>query len=213
MHPEIQKAVDAGKLTSAAGQVLDQLQPGTYVLHKSWGFGQIDSLNFLVSQMTINFKAKKGHSMQLQYAAESLQPITGEHILAQKAADAAAVKARAKNDPVALVRTILESYGGKATQDQIAQALAPEVFNETEFKKWWDNAKKVLKKDGHFAVPAKKSDPVEIREAPVSHADQYLEAFTNARQLKDQLNALDQIVKNLTEFTDPAAQLGPILAA
>ena len=212
MHPEIQKAVDAGKLTTAAGQVLDQLQPGTYVLHKSWGFGQIDSLNFLVSQMTINFKAKKGHSMQLQYAAESLQPIPGEHILAQKAADAAAVKARAKNDPVDLVRTILTSFGGKATQDQIAQALAPEVFNESEFKKWWENAKKALKKDGHFAVPAKKTDAVEMREAAVSHAEQYLEAFTNARQLKDQLNALDHIVKNITEFSDPATQLAPLLA-
>src|SRR5436190_16774475 len=118
MHPDIQKAIDAGKLSAAAGQTLDQLQPGTYVVHKSWGFGQIDSLNFLVSQMTINFKAKKGHSMQLQYAAESLQPITGEHILAQKAADAAAVKARAKNDPIGLIRTILTSFGGKATQDQ-----------------------------------------------------------------------------------------------
>jgi transcription elongation GreA/GreB family factor len=212
MHPDIQKAVAAGKLTAAAGQVLDQLQPGTYVLHKSWGFGQIDSLNFLVSQMTINFKAKKGHSMQLQYAAESLQPITSEHILAQKAADAAAVKARAKNDPVGLVRTILTSFGGKATQDQIAQALAPEVLSETDFKRWWENTKKALKKDGHFAVPAKKSDPVEMREAHVSHADQYIEAFTQARQLKDQLNALDQIVKNLAEFNDPAAQFAPVLA-
>lgn len=207
MHPEIQKAVDAGKLTAAAGQVLDQLQPGTYVIHKSWGFGQVDSLNFLVSQMTINFKAKKGHSMQLQYAAESLQPIKEDHILAQKAADAAAVKAKAKSDPVSLVRTILNSFGGKATQDQIAQSLAPEVFNETEFKKWWESTKKALKKDGHFAVPTKKGDPVELREAPVSHADQYLEAFKNARQLKDQLNALDQILKNLPEFTDPATQL------
>src|SRR5258708_6185930 len=174
MQPEIQKAVDAGKLTAAAGQVLDQLQPNTYVLHKSWGFGQVDSLNFLVSQMTINFKTKKGHSMQLQYAAESLQPITSEHILAQKAADAAAVKAQAKNDPVGLVRTILNSFGGKATQDQIAQALAPEVFNENEFKKWWESTKKAPQKHGHFAVPAKKGDPVEMRDAPVSHVDQYL---------------------------------------
>ena len=212
MHPDIQKAVDSGKLSPAAGQVLDQLQPGTYVLHKSWGFGQIDSLNFLVSQLTINFKAKKGHSMQFQYAAESLQPITDEHILAQKAADAAAVKARAKSDPVGLVRTILTSFGGKATQDQIAQALAPEVFTENEFKKWWENTKKALKKDGHFAVPAKKTDTVEMREGRVSHADQYLETFTNARQLKDQLNALDQIVKNLTEFNDPATQLAPVVA-
>ncbi|EDY18977.1 GreA/GreB family elongation factor [Chthoniobacter flavus Ellin428] len=212
MHPEIQKAVDAGKLSAAAGQVLDQLQPGTYVIHKSWGFGQVDSLNFLVSQMTINFKTKKGHSMQLQYAAESLQPISENHILAQKAADAAAVKARAKNDAVGLVRAILDSFGGKATQDQIAQSLAPEVFNETEFKKWWESTKKALKKDGHFAVPTKKGDPVELRDAPVSHADQYLETFKNARQLKDQLNALDQIFKNLAEFSEPATQLASAIA-
>jgi transcription elongation GreA/GreB family factor len=212
MNPDIQKAVDAGKLSAAAGRALDQLSPGAYVFHKSWGFGQVDSLNFLVSQMTINFKTKKGHSMQLQYAAESLQLIGEQHILAQKAADAAAVKARAKNDPIGLVRTILDSFGGKATQDQIAHALAPEVFNETEFKKWWDNTKKALKKDGHFAVPAKKSEPVETREAAVSHSDQFIEAFTQARQLKDQLSALDQIFKNVAEFSDPAAQLAPVLA-
>jgi transcription elongation GreA/GreB family factor len=212
MHPEIQKAVDAGKLTTAAGQVLDQLQPGTYVIHKSWGFGQVDSLNFLVSQMTINFKGKKGHTMQLQYAAESLQPVSEGHILAQKAADAPGVKTRAKDDPVGLVRTILTSYGGKATQDQIALALAPEVFNEAEFKKWWEVTKKALKKDGHFAVPTKKSDPFELRDAPVSHADQYLGHFANARQLKDQLAALDQILKNIGEFAEPATQLPPVLA-
>jgi transcription elongation GreA/GreB family factor len=211
MHPEIQKAVDAGKLTPAAGRVLDQLQPGAYVLHKSWGFGQIDSLNFLVSQMTINFKTKKAHTMQLQYAAESLQVISSEHILAQKAADPAAVKARAKSDPVDLVRAILTSFGGKATQDQIAQSLAPEVFNEAEFKRWWEGTKKALKKDGHFAVPTKKTEPFELREAAVSHADQYLENFNTARQLKDQLSALDQILKNYPEFTDPGTQLAPAL--
>jgi transcription elongation GreA/GreB family factor len=210
MHPEIQKAVEAGKLTPSAGQTLQQLQPGTYVVHKSWGFGQVDSLNFLVSQMTINFKTKKGHTMQLQYAAESLQAITDEHILAQKAADLATVKARAKNDPVGLVRTILTSLGGQATQDQIAQTLVPDVFSEGEFKKWWENTKKALKKDGHFAVPGKKSEPYEMREAVVSHADQYLASFTNARQLKDQLTALDQILKNLGEFSDPTV-LAPVV--
>ena len=161
--------------------------------------------------MTIHFKTKKGHTMQLQYAAESLQAITAEHILAQKASNLAAVKARAKTDPVGLVRTILTSFDGKATQDQIAQSLVPEVFSESEFKKWWEPAKKALKKDGHFAVPAKKNEPFEMRDAPVSHAEQYLEAFRNARQLKDQLAAIDQILKNLGEFGDPAAQLSPIL--
>src|SRR5688572_15107768 len=165
MHPDIQKAVESGKLTPAAGQTLDQLQPGTYVVHKSWGFGQVESINYLISQMTIHFRAKKGHTMQLQYAAESLEAITDEHILAQKAANLAAVKARAKGDAVGLVRTILTSFGGRATQDQIMQALVPDVFSETEFKKWWESAKKALKHDGHFAVPAKKSGAFELREA------------------------------------------------
>jgi transcription elongation GreA/GreB family factor len=211
MNPEIQKAVDAGKLSPSAGAALDQLSPGTFVLHKSWGFGKIESVNFLVSQMTIDFRTKKGHTMQLQYAAESLQSIADDHILAQKAADLAGVKARAKEDPVGLVRTLLNSYGGKATQDQIAQTLMPEVFSESEFKRWWDNAKKALKKDGHFSVPAKKSEPVELRDAPVSHADEYVAAFTSARQLKHQLAALDQIVKNIVEFSaDPSVLIGPL---
>jgi len=212
MTSEIQKAVEAGKLSASAGEALEKLQPGTFVVHKSWGFGQVDAVNFLVSQMTIHFKTKKAHPMQLQYAAESLLAIESDHILAQIAADLAAVKARAKADPVALMRSVLASFGGGATQDQVTQVFVPAVFSETEFKKWWEIAKKAMKKDGHFAAPAKKSEPFELRDAPVSHAEEYLSAFNNARQLKERIHALDQILKNLPEFTDPAAQLTPVLA-
>ena len=213
MDSEIAKAVEAGKLTSAAGQALEQLQPGTFVMHKSWGFGQVESVNFLVNQMTLHFKGRKGHSMQLQYAAESLQPVPAEHILALKAADLGAVKARAKADPVALMRQVLSSFGGRAVQDQIAQVLVPDVMNETEFKRWLESAKKALKKDGHFTIPARRGEAFELREGPVSHADEYIAAFNAARKPKDQTAALDQIQKNLAEFSDPATQLAPAIRA
>ena len=212
MISEIQKAVEAGKLSAAAGQALEKLSPGTFVVHKSWGFGQVDAVNFLVSQMTIHFTAKKGHPMQLQYAAETLEPLAPDHILAQVAADAAAVKTRANGDAVGLMRALLGSFGGKATQDQITQALVPAVFSEAEFKKWWEATKKTLKRDGHFVVPAKKTAPFELRATPVSHAAEFLTTLANARQLKDQLTALDQILKNLGEFTDATTQLTPVLA-
>jgi transcription elongation GreA/GreB family factor len=61
-------------------------------------------------------------------------------------------------------------------------------------------------------VPAKKTAPFELRDAPVSHADEFLSKFADARQLKDQLTALDQILKNLGEFSDAATQLAPVLA-
>jgi len=63
MTSEIQKAVEAGKLTKAQGAALEKLPPGAYALHKSWGFGQIESVDFLVNQMTIHFKTKRAHPM------------------------------------------------------------------------------------------------------------------------------------------------------
>src|SRR2546426_9870118 len=119
MEAEIQKAVDAGKLSPQAAQTLKLLPAGAFCFHKSWGFGKIESVNFLLNQVTIDFKGKKGHTMQLQYAAESLQPMPADHILVQKATNLGAVKAMAKGQPAELVRAVLKSYNGKATQEQI----------------------------------------------------------------------------------------------
>jgi transcription elongation factor GreA-like protein len=213
MSSEIQKVVESGKLTAPQGAALEHLTPGSYVLHKSWGFGQIDSIDFLLNQMTINFKGKRGHTMQLQYAADSLQAIAPDHILAQKAADLEGVRTRAKDNPVAFMQRVLLSYGGKCTPDQIVQVLVPDVFPESEFKRWWESTKKLMKKDGHFAISSKKTDPIVLREAAVSRSDEHLVAFTEARQLKDQIAALDRIIKDIAEFTDPAAQLEPIILA
>ena len=213
MQAEIQKAIDSGKLSTAAGEALAKLTPGTFVQHKSWGFGQVAGIDFLVAQMTIDFKSKKGHPMQLQYAAESLVAIPSDHIAARKVADLPTIKEQSKNDLVGLTRTILSSFGGKATQEQIQQSLVPDVMSETEFKRWFENAKKALKNDGHFAIPTKKGLPFELRDGPISHADEYLSAFNNARQLKDQVKAVELIIKHLSEFKDPLAQIQPVIVA
>ncbi len=213
MNPEIQKAVEAGKINQTAAGPLALLTPGTYVTHKSWGFGQIEAVDFLLYQVTIHFGAKRSHPMQLQYAAESLVALPAEHILVQRAADLPGLKERARKEPVTVMRQILQSYEGRATQDQVAQALVPHVLTEKEFKPWLDSTKKALKKDGHFTIPTKKSEPFELRDGPVSHAEEYLAAFHTARLLKDQAAALDVVLKNLSEFNDPSTQLHPLVAA
>jgi hypothetical protein len=90
--------------------------------------------------------------------------------------------------------------------------LVPEVFTEAEFKRWMENAKKLLKKDGHFTIPRRRPESFELREGPVSHSEEYLAAFAGARRLKEQINALEQILKNLPEFPDAVSQLQPIIA-
>jgi len=212
MDANLHKLVESGKLSSKAAEQLEELKPGTYCLHKSWGFGRVAEWNLLLNQIVIDFAGKKAHAMQVQYAAENLTPLAAGHFLARKAADLAAVKSQVKEDGVAIVRNILESLGGKATVAQIGEWLVGDIFSEAEWKRWWESTKKALKKEGSFLIPAKKNEPIEVRATPVSHADELIEFFNQARQPKEQAAALDQIVKLHQEFKEPEKQLQPIVA-
>jgi transcription elongation factor GreA len=210
MNTELEKLVEAGKLTPRAAQQLENLKPGTFCLHKSWGFGRVSEWNLLLNQIVIDFAGKKSHPMQAQYAAENVTPLAPEHFLARKATDLPSIKNLATENPAALVRNILESLDGKATVQQISEWLVGDVFTEKEWKRWWESTKKALKASGVFSLPAKKTDPIQIRGEGVSHADELLDAFNKARQPKEQIAALEQIIKSHQQFNEH--QLQPIIA-
>src|SRR6266516_823906 len=213
MDAELEKLVEAGKLSSKAAGQLEKLKPGTFCLHKSWGFGRVREWNLLFNQVIIDFTNKKSHPMQTEYAAENLTPLAPEHFLARKATDLGSIKNLAREDPVALVQNILESLGGKATAQQMGEWLFGDVFTEAEWKRWWESTKKALKASGAFSLPAKKTDPIQIRGEGVSHADELIAAFNKARQPKQQIAALEQIIKSYQQLKDPEKQLQPIIVA
>jgi transcription elongation factor GreA len=213
MDSELQKLVESGKLNSKAAEQLEKLTPGTFCLHKSWGFGRVREWNLLLNQIVIDFATKKAHPMQVQYAAENLTPLAAEHFLVRKAMDLAATKNLARENPAGLVRNILESLGGKATTQQISDWMVGDMFTEAEWKRWWESAKKALKASGAFSIPAKKTEPIEIRGEGVSHADELISAFNKARQPKQQIPALEQIIKFHEQFNEPEKQLQPVVVA
>lgn len=213
MDAELEKLVESGKLTSRAAEQLEKLKPGAFCLHKSWGFGRVVEWNLLLNQIVIDFRAKKEHSMQLQYAAENLAVIPPEHFLARKASDPVSIKQLAKQDPVALIRNVLESFGGKATVQEISEWLTDDVFTEAEWKRWWESTKKGLKASGYFSVPAKKSEPVQLHAEAVSRADELIASFNQANKPREKAEVLDQIVRLHAEFKEPERQLQPVVTA
>jgi transcription elongation factor GreA len=210
MDTELEKLVEAGKLSPRAAEQLEKLKPGTFCLHKSWGFGRVSEWNLLLNQIVIDFAGKKSHPMQAQYAAENLTPLAQEHFLVRKATDLASIKNLARENPPDLVQNILESLDGKATAQQIGEWLVGDVFTEAEWKRWWESTKKAVKASGAFSVPAKKNDPIQIRGEGVSQADELLEAFNKARQPKEQIAALEQIIKSHQQIKEH--QLQPVIA-
>jgi transcription elongation GreA/GreB family factor len=213
MDSELEKLVEAGKLTTKSAGQLEKLKPGTYCLHKSWGFGRVREWNLLLNQIVIDFATKKFHPMQAQYAAENLTPLAKEHFLVRKATDIESVKKLTKEDPVALVQNILESLDGKASAQQIGEWLIGDVFTEAEWKRWWESTRKALKTSGRFSIPAKKAEPIQIRSEGVSHADELLAAFNKAKQPKQQIAAVEQIIKSYEQFKEPEKQLQPVVVA
>src|SRR5271156_6535508 len=91
-------------LSPALTEKLKLLAPGTYCLHRSWGFGKIKDWNSATGSVIIDFKSKSGHVMQYAYAAESLTPLDPDHVSVQKVEGTTGLRQKAIDDPVAVVQ-------------------------------------------------------------------------------------------------------------
>src|SRR6266568_7873826 len=159
MREEFEKMAAAGKLDRHYIESLVQLTNSGFCLHRSWGFGKIKTVDTVFARFTIDFQNKPNHTMDLGFAAESLKPIDPNHVLARKISDLEGLRQMAALHHLDLIKLVLQSFGGKATIEQVQQVLVPDIIAD-DWKKWWEVAKHELKKDGHFLVPAKKSDPI-----------------------------------------------------
>ncbi|MGO9611306.1 MAG: GreA/GreB family elongation factor [Verrucomicrobiia bacterium] len=181
-------------------ETLLALQVGTYGQHKSWGVGRVKSFDTTLGQIVVGFTHNPSHSMQLAYAADSLTPVGNDHIEVRKLTDVDGLKRLAAADPVALLRLVLLSQHRAATTERIEALLVGTVIPADQWKKWWENTRKLLKKDSHFDLPAKKTDPVVLRTAPVSQQDEILEAFHDAKGLTQQIEVARQFLKLVDEL-------------
>jgi transcription elongation GreA/GreB family factor len=206
MREEFEKLVAAGKLESKDIEPLLRLTTSGYCLHRSWGFGKITTVDTVFARFTIDFQDKPGHQMDLGFAADSLKPIDNNHILARKASDLEGLRQMAALNHLDLIHVVLQSFDGKATVDQIQQVLVPDVITE-DWKKWWEVAKRELRKSGHFLVPSKKSEPIVYQKQEVSLKDRLLTDFNRSKGLKAKIVAASEVLKNFGDLSNDQTDL------
>jgi transcription elongation GreA/GreB family factor len=212
MREEFEKLVAAGKLQRNHIEPLVQLTASGYCLHRSWGFGKIASVDTVFARFSIDFQTKPGHTMDLGFAAESLKPIDPNHILARKVSDLEGLRQMAALHHLDLIKLVLQSYGGRATLDQIQQVLVPDVIRD-DWKKWWEVAKRELKKDGHFQIPTKKSDPVVYQAQEVSMDNRLMTDFRQAKGLKAKVAAAHEAMRSFPDISEKQMVAGEMITA
>jgi hypothetical protein len=211
MREEFEKLAAAGKIRPTHIETLVHLTQHGYCLHRSWGFGKIRMVDTVFARFTIDFQNKPGHMMDLSFAAESLRAIDSNHILARKFSDLEGLRQMAALHHLDLIKLVLESFGGKATLDQIQQMLVPDVIRD-DWKKWWEAGKRELKKDGHFTVPTKKSEPIVYQAKEVALADRLLAEFKAGKGLKAKAAAASEALKSFPDLEDKAGVASQLIA-
>ncbi len=119
---------------------------GKYVFHREFGVGIITDIN--TESVFINFaKLEEIRKMTFEMAIKSLSVLQSDNILVYKTYKIAELREIAENKPEEIITMILKYKDGStiASKD-LKHELVPDVVSETNYNKWLDNAKKVVRK-------------------------------------------------------------------
>ena len=142
-------------------ETLQRLAVGVACLDKTWGFGVVKEVDAFYERVTLDFARKAGHEMSFGYAAETLQFVSDDHLLARRHRDAAGLLELAKNDPAEVVRIVLRSYGPSSAA-RVQEVLSDGIVKAEQWKTFWEAARKALKNDPLVVIPVKRSEAIRL---------------------------------------------------
>ncbi|HRD55732.1 MAG TPA: GreA/GreB family elongation factor [Parachlamydiaceae bacterium] len=163
-------------------ELLAHLEAGNFVYHNGgWGTGEIMESSSLLEQAVIEFENVSGKkSINYINAFKTLVPIGKEHFLARRFADPDKLEKEAKEDPVAIIKLLLQDLGPKNAAE-IKDELEELVIPEKEWAKWWQGARAKLKKDPLIDAPENLKSPFRLRKVEISQKDVLDKAISNKK--------------------------------
>ena len=88
-------------------RLLYGLRPGALCLHRTWGFGVVQKSDALYKKIEIDFRGRPGHGLAMKVAAETIEALADDHLLARLHRDRDGVQKLVQETPAA-VRDFLQ---------------------------------------------------------------------------------------------------------
>ncbi len=212
MNSEAVSAIIAKNPTLKASKAkLEAMEPDAYVVHRSWGFGQIKRYDDAAQKLIINFKGKSGHPMDPVFCVTTMDVLPPKHLLVRKETDTKKIAELVADNPAQLVVEALQAYPNNAATAIEIEIVLAQVVGDEKFKKWWSVAKKAVAKDSRISVPAKKTECYIIRETPVSVEDEIVEQFNGTRSARRRILLAEELVDG-SEKKAEKGELAAVLA-
>lgn len=193
---ELDKMGDVSDLDPKAQEKIKPLVPKAYCRHRSWGVGQIVEKDDALGAFLIDFRTKKGHSMEFGYAAEALKHLPDEHFEARILREPETIRTMARDQVADLLKLVVESLGKEATVVRLEESMVPHLFAADGWKKFWEAAKRAMKKDPRFVIPGKRHEPIQYMESAPESKGGGIEELREAVGAKRVIEVLEKLQKN-----------------
>lgn len=192
---------------------LEKLQPGTFVVHRSWGLGRIREYDSQENKLVIDFEedGREGHTMDPAFCATKLEILPANNIVVRQRAEPEAVEKMIKENPADLIIEILQqSPDNQATTREI-EAQLTRLMGDRKYRKWWTATKKVLVRDPRVATPNRKTEPYVLREEPLSAEEEVLEDFYRTKNSKSKITLAERLLEVSTSHEELIPKLPDVL--
>lgn len=197
----VNELIENNPRLAPAREKLQQMQPGRYCIHQSWGFGQIKDYREAENRLLVDFPEKEGHSMDPAFCINTMEILPENHLLVRQQTEPQVIEEMLAKRPADLVIEALGVYPNNAATGQELENLFRSVLGDTRFRRWWTATRKVLAQDPRIHAPAKKTECYFLRQEPLDVEQDILDRFRQTQSAKRKIGFAEELVKE-TSYTD-----------
>lgn len=184
---------------------LRSIQTGMLCYNSTWGFGIISDIDYFYQSIEVDFERKGGHEMAFNYAAEALETLADDHILAIKHNQPEELERLMKEEPAEVVRITLRSYGAMPVT-RLQETLSPSIVSDADWKKFWAAARRELKNDAAVEIPKKRSDNIILHKKAMAYDDKWFARIVNERDIEGLFERFNEILEKKIDTSSEAAR-------
>ncbi len=177
--------------------LLLSFKKGTLCHDRTWGTGTVQYVDFFYKRLDIDFERKRGHKLAFAYAAETLEILKDEHFLSVAHRTPEVIQQMIREAQGDLVRLILNSFGPTSVND-LQDILIPRTMKQSQWKAFWEEARKDLKKDHAIIIPTKRQEPITMINPDDQYGNPWFGKLAKERDMKTILGDIESIEKKFS---------------
>lgn len=178
------------------------LDTGRFVFHRMYGVGRIRSID--QNQALIDFMKKRGHTMDLEMAVNSLMSLPDNHIWVLKSIIAKPkLKEKIRSNIPWALKILANSFGGKADLKKIKAELSPAgesgknaLLTASEWSDFSQKARQIIKTDPSFSNDQNHADVYVLRSTPVSYEEKMADSFRSEENFFKRLLIMQDFIQS-----------------